>query len=116
VETSDAQRQPTTICFAQTAMSQGKMAAYTDKEQTMNGFYFKINSMFVGLVKALNPQLITREPRIIHGNSISISNGRNTVYYIVCETVRYGIENYNLISIYPAERLSEMGHINTLQS
>jgi hypothetical protein len=68
----------------------------------MIGFYFKVNSVFVGLVKALNPQVITSYPRIICGHSMSISNGGDTVYYVDCKEVQYGVENYNLVSIYQA--------------
>jgi hypothetical protein len=36
----------------------------------MNGFYFKVSSVFVGLVKALNPRLI-----IVSGTSNGAFNG-----------------------------------------
>ena len=68
----------------------------------MNGFHFNINSVFAGLAKALNPQVITGSPRIICGHSMSISNGGNTVYYVLSEGAQYGVENYNLVSIYQA--------------
>jgi hypothetical protein len=68
----------------------------------MTGFSFKVNSVFVGLVRALNPQMITSTPRNIGGCSLMCS-GPPTIYYITSETVTENeIEKYTSFKIYQA--------------